>query len=141
MVNEEKFLIRLGLLEEDIDQLKKMTGISANELSRDTTKRWALERGLHVVIEGILDLGEHILASDFNVQTSTYRETAEKMRELGVVTGEAAKKLPQIASFRNILVHEYVAMDLEIFAELFRTGIVHLEEAIGCLRDREWTHP
>ena len=138
MVNEEKYLTRLGRLEQDIEQLKKMVGVNVAELSRDTSKRWALERGLHIVIEGILDLGEHILASDFNIQTSTYRETAEKMAEVGIVHGEAAQRLPQIASFRNILVHEYVAMDLQILAELFNSGVSQLAEIIGDLRDRSW---
>ncbi|MDD5309323.1 MAG: DUF86 domain-containing protein [Deltaproteobacteria bacterium] len=141
MVDEARFLFRLGRLEADLAELSKRRGMSARELSSNLATRWSVERGLHVVIEGLLDLGEHILSSDFCIQTTTYRETAVRMAEKGIVRDAAATALPRLASFRNVLVHEYVRIDLEILARLLEEDIDALLLAARDIRNREWTKP
>mgnify|MGYP001113216354 CR=1 FL=1 len=138
MVDEERFLTRIGRVEADLVELRSMKGTTAEQLTADLRLRWAAERGLHVVIEGLLDLGEHVLASEFGVQTSTYRETALRMVEKGIVTGPVASTFPDTASFRNVLVHEYIRIEMKVLERLLGSGIEDLSAVARDLRDRAW---
>lgn len=138
MVDEERFLARLARLELDLSGLVKLRGLTVERLEAQIGTRWAAERGLHVVIEGILDLGAHVLGSEFSIQGMTYRDTAEKMVEKGVVT---VTSFPRIASFRNVLVHEYVDLDVRIVAELLAGGLDDLSRCVDDLRRRAWERP
>jgi uncharacterized protein YutE (UPF0331/DUF86 family) len=135
MVDEERFLARLARLELDLAELEKLRDAQGGKIATDVGARWAAERGLHVVIEGILDLGAHVLGSEFQIQGTTYRETAERMVEKGVVT---VSSFPRIASFRNVLVHEYVDLDAQIVADLMAGGIDDLSACVDDLRRRAW---
>jgi len=138
MVDEERFLARLARLELDMAELVKLSGLEVDQLKSEVGTRWAAERGLHVVIEGILDLGAHVLGSEFSVHGLTYRDTAEKMVEKGVVT---VSSFPRIAAFRNILVHEYVDLDVQIIADLLAGSLDDLSTCADDLRRRAWEKP
>lgn len=138
MVDEERFLARLARLELDLAELLKLRGLGVERLKAEVGTRWAAERGLHVVIEGILDLGAHVLGSEFSIQGMTYRDTTEKMVEAGVVTVSAFSR---IASMRNILVHEYVDLDVQIVADLLDGGLDDLSRCVDDLRRRAWEKP
>ena len=135
MVDEQKYLRRLARLEQDLEGLLKYRGITVDRLAANLDARWAAERGLHVVIEGILDLGAHVLASDFGVQGGGYRESATLMVEHEIVS---TTSLPRIASFRNVLVHEYVKMDLAVLEDILSTGLDDLRTCVDDLRKRAW---
>ncbi len=135
MVDEERFLTRLAGIEQDLAALEKYRGMTVERLASDLDARWAAERGLHVVIDGLLEIGAHVLSSDFGIQTFAYRETAERMVEKGIVK---AAGFPRIASFRNVLVHEYVKMDLGILAGILADGVGDLSACAGDLRQRSW---
>jgi uncharacterized protein YutE (UPF0331/DUF86 family) len=135
MVDEERFQSRLARVEEDLGALRRFGGIDAARLADDLELRWAAERGLQVVIEGLLEIGAHVLASEFGLQSFGYRDIAERMVEKGIVTVEG---FPRIASFRNVLVHEYVRMDLEILAAVLSTGLDELVRCASDLRRRAW---
>jgi uncharacterized protein YutE (UPF0331/DUF86 family) len=137
MVDEQKYLRRLARLEQDLEGLLTYRGITVDRLAAELDVRWAAERGLHVVIEGILDLGAHVLASDFGVQGRGYRESATLMVEQGIVS---TPTFPRIASFRNVLVHEYVKMDLAVLEDILSAGLDDLQTCVNDLRKRAWEH-
>ena len=103
---------KLQELGECIRQLWKLQGYSYDEVADDMEKIWAIERGIQVSIQIIIDVGNYILASIGENHVENYTEIFDKLGQHGVLPSEFALEIRGMAGFRNILVHRYTEVDL-----------------------------
>lgn len=61
----------------------------------------------------ILDIGQHLLAQVAQRTAHEYKEAIRLLGEEKIISAEFAKQNEKMASFRNMLVHEYDKIDLE----------------------------
>ena len=73
----------------------------------DRRNLWTAESCLRRALEALLDLGRHILAKEFGIGVSEYREIALRLEELKVLSPEDAQLLRTFAGYRDRLVHFY----------------------------------
>ena len=104
---------KLLSIEEATGRLRSWMPIPLARLKSDLQLQWAVERGLQVAAEGLFDAGNHILSSALQESVDEYRQIPARLAARGVLTAETAARLDSLAGFRNILVHEYAAIDLE----------------------------
>jgi uncharacterized protein YutE (UPF0331/DUF86 family) len=69
------------------------------------------ERYLHLAMEACLDLANHWLAERRLPTPDTNRDTFTILEQAEELDGDLAERLRGWAGFRNILVHEYLAID------------------------------
>jgi uncharacterized protein YutE (UPF0331/DUF86 family) len=113
---------RIQKLEEYINYLEKLSKYSCKELSSDFTKFWAVERGLQVAIESIFDIGNYLIAILNFEKPTEYRDILFILAKHKIIPQAFANKLNGIAGFRNILVHEYFDINLNlVYANLQKT--------------------
>ena len=62
LVDHELLTAKLQELERYLNNLKKYQGISPSALENDLDQLWIIQRGLHLCIQLVLDIGNHILA-------------------------------------------------------------------------------
>lgn len=86
--------------------------ISLEKLRTDLQLQWAVQHGLQVAAESLFDAGTHLLSGAFQESVDEYREIPERLAAHGVLTVETEARLRSLSGFRNILVHEYAAVDL-----------------------------
>ena len=109
---------KLATIREAVEQLRTAQGrITTDGLLRDLMLRWAVERGLQIAAEAVLDAGNHILAGEFSDPADEYAQVAERLAAHGVITPDTATRLRGLAGFRNVLVHEYAQVDLARLVE------------------------
>jgi uncharacterized protein YutE (UPF0331/DUF86 family) len=113
----------LSEIEAAVAVLEKHRSVTAGDLERSVELRWTIERGLQVVIQNMLDVAAHILASEFKNEWDDYRGLIEKLGVHDVVPSIFAQELKGIAGFRNILVHEYMEVDLAIVEKVLKTQL------------------
>jgi len=101
---------RLLKLEEVISGLEALAsaGDSTPSPQRD---RWALERGLQLGAEIILDIGNHILSAHFGVAAADHEDVIAQLHAHGVIDDELRARLRGLGGFSNILVHDYARLD------------------------------
>ncbi|MEM3580565.1 MAG: HepT-like ribonuclease domain-containing protein [Candidatus Bathyarchaeia archaeon] len=58
-------------------------------------------------------VADHILASKYRIYPETYEDSLRMMYQKGVISEALYKKLKGLGGFRNVLVHEYLSIDLE----------------------------
>ena len=76
----------------------------------------AAESYLRRALEGLLDLGRHVLAKGFGQPVSEYKEIAQALVRVGVLDEENGALLRELAGYRNRLVHFYHEVsDLELY--------------------------
>ncbi len=99
-------------MEEALANLKRYQGIPLEEYLKDLSLVWIAEKGLQILIQNLLDIGAHILASEIKNDWDDYVDIIDKMGEHGIIPGEFAKQIRGVAGLRNILVHEYLRVEV-----------------------------
>jgi len=80
---------------------------SAVVFSSDLRMVAAGESFLRRALEGLLDLGRHVLAKGFGKVVPEYAAIADELAAQGILTVDDARKLRVMARYRNRMVHFY----------------------------------
>ncbi len=111
MVDIQTVMERLEALKTYLAELDSYAQYSLDELTSDFVKYRATERSLQLAAQTVVDIATHIITADYNTRVQDYRQAIENLGQEGVLLPTFAERLAPIASFRNILVHEYLAID------------------------------
>ena len=117
-------------LRQALSALRRHTGISPAALRADSDRRWAIERGLHLCAQNALDIASHI-ASAAGFDPTTYGSSIDCLVEANVLPVPFGDRFRGIAGFRNVLVHGYLDIDLDLLAKLLRESLDDFEEFAG----------
>ena len=117
----------LAALREVLINLRRHAGRSAKELRADADLRWTVERGLQLSAQNALDIATHLAAAS-GLDSPDYATAIDRLAEIGVLTPEFASRLRPMAGFRNILVHGYLQVDLELLERVLRDRLQDLDE-------------
>ncbi len=109
-------------LERVADELEKYRHATAEDLAADLSLRWTVERGLLAGLGLVFQVAEHILAAQFHRTPDTYEGLLSELRACGVLPDEVYGRLRGAGGFRNVLVHEYVRIDLKEVASTLHTA-------------------
>jgi uncharacterized protein YutE (UPF0331/DUF86 family) len=121
---------KLKELDRYLKQLEVHKGVTARKLAESLDELWIVERGLHLSIQVLLDIGNHILAGE-GITVDGYSDIILKLAELGVIPVEFGERIKGMAGFRNILVHEYANVDLTKLVMVLNTGLDDMREFAG----------
>lgn len=82
-----------------------------------------VERKLQLAAQACIDLGNHLI-SHFGFETpKDYKEIFEILAKEGVISKNLCSNMKKIAGFRNILVHDYLSIDVRKVAEVLSSGL------------------
>ena len=109
-------------LDEAVRQLRRHAGRPLTALLADPDERWAVERGLQLCAQNVLDIATHLAASAGR-DAQDYTSAIDALRELGVLPGEFALRFRGIAGFRNVLVHGYLGVDVARVHAFLNSGL------------------
>ena len=104
-------------LDQALQTLKKHQGGAVDALRSDREERWVVERGLQLCTQNVLDIATHLAASAGR-DVPDYATAIDQLADLGVLPGEFAARIRPVAGFRNVIVHGYLDVDLEIVHRL-----------------------
>jgi uncharacterized protein YutE (UPF0331/DUF86 family) len=120
MVDRALVLRKLASLSEYGTQLDEYSSIGIEEYRSDWKIQRIVERTLQMMIETCADVAGHVI-SDGRLRTpETYADTFRVLGENGVLGPELTAVMEKMAKFRNIVVHQYEAVDAEIVILVLR---------------------
>jgi uncharacterized protein YutE (UPF0331/DUF86 family) len=131
MPNWEVIEQHIQNMEEALANLSKYTNISFEEFQKDLSLIWIVENGLEILIQNLLDIGAHLLASEIKNDWEDYGEVILKLGNHGIVPQEFSDQIKGMAGLMNILIHEYLRIDLN---KLFDYLKYRLEDFIQFIR-------
>jgi uncharacterized protein YutE (UPF0331/DUF86 family) len=103
----------LGALRDALGTLRRHAGRTPAELRTNTELRWAVERGLQLCAQNALDVATHLVAAAGR-EAPDYATSIDRLAEAGVLPPEFAARFRGVAGFRNVLVHGYLEVDLDL---------------------------
>jgi len=122
VLEKEMVELKLQELHRYLSQLKNYQGVTASELEKDLEKAWIVQHGLQLSIQVVLDIGSHILAAE-GVTVQEYEDIFLELARIEVVPEDYAHKIKGMAGFRNLLVHEYVKVDMTRVTEILNNRL------------------
>lgn len=111
VVNKAVFHARLERLREYLDLLDKVSQFPVERFLQDPFVYGTAERNLHLAIECLLHIGNHIISDRGFPKPDTYADIFRILREHDVIPESLLRELNGMAAFRNVLVHDYVRLD------------------------------
>lgn len=118
MVDAQIVARRLLALQEALADLERPEARDVRALTEDRVLRSAVERWLQISIEACIDLAHHV-ASDAGWPAPPHARAAFSLLAAhAVIPHDLAVRLGKATGLRNLLVHDYVAIDLEILAHV-----------------------
>ncbi|MFH1654220.1 MAG: DUF86 domain-containing protein [Pseudomonadota bacterium] len=83
---------------------------------------------LHHAIQTTMDLGSHIIADEGFGVPKEGREIFQILKKHDIITSDLSDSLSAMVGFRNILVHEYVTLNLEQIPQMIERDLNDINE-------------
>jgi len=128
-LNLEKSLIttKLSKLREYQKFLKELQTTSKEEFISDFKIRGAIERYLQVSIECIVDIGNEIISALQLQRPERYRDIPYILAKARIIPKTFAETVAGMMGFRNLLVHDYASINLELVYKFLQTRLPDFE--------------
>lgn len=129
MTDRERFLALLEALRQALETLTRYQATIPRErlLAELDTQNMVLF-ALYRAIQAAVDVGQHLIAERGLPVPSSYREVFTVLGTSGVLDGGLAGRLQGWGGLRNLIAHQYGALNLELVAHA-------LYQELGDLRD------
>jgi uncharacterized protein YutE (UPF0331/DUF86 family) len=116
---------KLQLLEGYVRNLRELRVRIAEALGADVALAWAVQHGLQLSIQCVIDVCQLLAAGLALGPPSSAMEAMELLGEAGAFDTASVQRLKQMARFRNVLVHAYAQVDLKLVHE---NMVKHLDD-------------
>jgi uncharacterized protein YutE (UPF0331/DUF86 family) len=109
-----------------VANLRRHSKVTAAQLLPDSDLRWTVERGTQICVQNVLDIATHIAAAAGR-DAADYASAIDRLAELSVIPADFAAELRRLAGLRNVLVHAYLDLDVEVLARVAGERLGDLE--------------
>lgn len=120
MVDNELVSRKISKLLNYVTDLEQAEDINWEKYKSDTRSRAFVERYIHLAIEEVFDISNHIISFYSWREPSGYRDLFLVLNEKGIIPDNQLTNFQNMASFRNMLVHHYEKIDDELVFGFFK---------------------
>ena len=133
MVKRDIVLSRVDKLKEYINFLENIKDYSKEDYERNPLVYGSSERFLHLAIECVLDIGNHIISDMRYRKPDSNRDIFQVLFENSILDETMKDNLCNMASFRNILVHDYLKLNRAMIYDIIQTNLCDLKKFINII--------
>lgn len=126
MVDRDLVLKKLAYIETRVQELKTLSRLDA--LETDIREERFVVHTLQLAAQAAIDVASHIVSDDRLGEPRTNAELFELLHRAGWLGPELARSLRNLAGFRNIVVHGYEDVSLDIVRDIVRNHLPDLLE-------------
>lgn len=137
--DKRRILAKVDELDSYLNELVENTPTSFNEYKRVKDKR-SCERSLHLCLECVIDICRMLISALRLGLPSGEDDVFQKLHQKGILSEELTAVLQDMKGLRNILVHEYSAVDDQLVYKILTTRLNDFrkfkEEILTALRQQ-----
>ena len=127
MVDKELLSRKISRLRSYTEALKSAEDIDWEKYKSDLREKAFVERYLHLAIEEVIDIANHLISFFKWREPTGYRDLFQILKEHGIMSEKDLPTFQNMASFRNMLVHRYETIDEELVFGLFKKRLDDFE--------------
>lgn len=125
---------RLGFVVDCVAEIRRLA--RPDQLGSDTVQLRFVERTLQIAIQAMLDIALIVSAERHLGEPNTNRELFAMLAKDGWLQPELVAICEKMAGFRNIIVHQYLAVDPAIVRSIVESQLDDLLSFVRGVRDR-----
>ncbi len=127
MPDMDIILAKVGNIQRPLRRIKETTGLRSESLE-NIDKQDIFILNLQRAIEATLDIAIHIVASEGLGLATTIKENFKLLRDAGIIDDKLMKKMQAMVGFRNIAIHDYTSIELDILKSILSNNLKDIEE-------------
>jgi uncharacterized protein YutE (UPF0331/DUF86 family)/predicted nucleotidyltransferase len=128
--NKEVIRKRLNKIDTYLNILYKSQKYSFDAFIADPERYGSVERFLHLAIEALNDIGNHIIADDALGMVDSYSDIPTILAEKGFIKKAQRESWIMMIGFRNTLVHDYIDIDRKIVYQVLQENLGDIEALV-----------
>jgi uncharacterized protein YutE (UPF0331/DUF86 family) len=111
---DDVVLNKAAAIERCLARVREVHAGDDRNLYDDLTRQDSIVLNLQRACEGAIDLAMHLVAARRLGLPQESREAFDLLREAGIIDRELAERLQAMVGFRNVAVHDYQRLNLDI---------------------------
>jgi uncharacterized protein YutE (UPF0331/DUF86 family) len=125
--DRQSLVRKIGYLQKTLDVLMPYRELTAAVLLAAPEKIYAVERLLQTTVESVIDSARLIVALQDWRLPKDERDAFLILAEHAVIDDDLAQRLLRAKGFRNVLVHEYVAVDTALVIRFLQSDLSDIQ--------------
>jgi len=125
---------KLAAIETAVADLRRLAAPA--RLATDLLQRRFVEHTLQIAIQASLDVAFHIASDDRLGEPRTNREVFALLAQASWIDATLLDSLSRMVGFRNVLVHGYDDVDLDVVRDVLANRLSDLEAFVAAIRRR-----
>lgn len=134
MTDLELLTKKLAEVETYVRELRTLSDIA--RLTTDIKEQRFIAHTLQLAIQAALDASSHIVSDDRLGEPRTNRELFTLLEQNAWLAASLAQNLRDMVGFRNVLVHGYDRLNLEIVEDVLKNRLGDLDAFVAAIRER-----
>lgn len=127
MPDRDVVLAKVATIQNCLERIREVTSLDPASLD-DINRQDIFVLNLQRAIQASIDLASHIVASEGLGLPETVRDNFTLLRDKNVIDPETALKMEKMTGFRNIAIHNYQALNLDILKSILTSNLKDLED-------------
>ncbi len=128
MVNNSVILKKITNIRQNLSRLKSKENISLETLKNDLDAQDIVLYNLQLAIQGCIDIGSHIISDEGWGVAGSINEIIHILHGKGVIKAGLRERMVSMIGFRNILVHEYEEVNLDVVYNILHNRLKDINE-------------
>lgn len=134
MVDQDLILKKLAFIETCIQDLQSKS--NPKLISSDIREERFVVHTLQLAIQSALDIASHIVSDNRYGEPNTNRELFDLLERNDWLSNDLTEKMRNMAGFRNIVVHGYENLDLNIVRDIVENQLGDLLDYVASIRSK-----
>jgi uncharacterized protein YutE (UPF0331/DUF86 family) len=127
MTDAEVVRSRLASLRRNARRLHGIVAMGRERFLSDDDLQLRAERCLQLALQAVLDIGMHVIADRSLERPTGYEGVIPALGKERILSAELVERMTGVAGLRNILVHDYLAVDHGILFGDLTAGLADFE--------------
>ena len=127
MPDRDVVLAKVGAIQKCLRRIKDVTGLDPDRLDELNTQDIFI-LNLQRAIQSTIDLATHVVASEGLGIPDTIRGNFVLLENAKIITKTLSKKMQLMVGFRNIAIHDYQTLDVDILKAILSKNLKDLEQ-------------
>lgn len=115
---DDVIINKIDTIERCIKRVSEVSSGEKEQFQNDFDKQDAVVLNLQRAVQASIDIGTHLISIHKLGIPQRTREVFEILEQKNIINDELSKKMQNMVGFRNIAVHDYQALNIEIIRSI-----------------------
>lgn len=126
MVDKDIIVEKVAIIQRCLKRISEVTELDPEKID-DINIQDIFVLNLQRAVQATIDLAAHIIADEGFGLPGSLREHFKLLVENNIIPGNLGEKMISMVGFRNIAVHEYHTIDVDILKRILTHNLVDIE--------------